>query len=140
MINSLKTMIIIFWPFLSFPVIQDLPPKVTFISEFFTDAILPHVVAAKPADDADRRLALHMDKASSHRARSTARDLEENRITASPHPAFSPDLEPCDFFLFGALKRQLSGRIFESPNALVQAIRNIASAIPRTKLERVFLE
>jgi hypothetical protein len=45
-----------------------------------------------------------------------------------------------DFFLFGALKGQLSGCIFESPDELVEAIREIASAIPRTILERGFLE
>jgi hypothetical protein len=70
----------------------------------------------------------------------TARNLEENRITASPHPAFSPPLAASDFFLFGALKDQLSGRIFESPNQLVEAIRQIASAIPQMTLERVFLK
>jgi hypothetical protein len=69
-----------------------------------------------------------MDNASRHRARLTARNLEENRITASPHLEFSPGLAPSDFFLFGALKDQLSGRIFESPDELVEAIREIASA------------
>jgi hypothetical protein len=77
---------------------------------------------------------------SPHRARLSAQNLEENRITASPHSAFSPDLVPSDFLLFGALKSQLSGRIFESPDELVWAIGEIASAIPRTTLERVFLE
>jgi hypothetical protein len=49
---------------------------------------------------------------------------------------------PCalDFFLFGALNGQFSGRIFESPDELVEAIRKIASAIPPTTLGRVFLE
>jgi hypothetical protein len=81
-----------------------------------------------------------MDNISPHRSRLTARNPKENRITASPHPAFSPDLAPSDFFLFGALKDQLSGRIFESPDELVEAIREIASAIPWTTIERVFLE
>jgi hypothetical protein len=81
-----------------------------------------------------------MDNTSPHRARLTTRNLEENRIAASPHPAFSLDLAPSALFLFGALKGQLSGRSFESPNALVEAIFEIASAIQRTTLERAFLE
>jgi hypothetical protein len=49
---------------------------------------------------------------------------------------------PCtsEFFLFDVLKDQLSGRIFESPDELAEAIRDVASAIQRTTLEKVFLE
>jgi hypothetical protein len=48
---------------------------------------------------------------------------------------------PCALrFLFGALKGQLSDRISESANSLVEAIREIAGTTPRTTLESVFLE
>jgi hypothetical protein len=140
MINFPKAIIIILWSPLGFPVIQDLPPKVTFTSEFFVDAILSHIVAAKPADDPGRRLSLHMDNASPHHARLTARNLDENRITASPRPAFSPHFAPSDLFVFGALTGKLSGGIFESPDELAEAVREFANVIPRTTLERVFLE
>jgi histone-lysine N-methyltransferase SETMAR len=140
MINSPKAMIAIFWSPLGFPLIQALPSKVTFTSEFFVSAVLTHIVASKPVGDPGRRLVLHMEDASPYRATLTARNLDENRITASPHPAFSPDLAPSDFFPFDALNGQLGGRIFESPDRLVEAIREIASTIPRTTLKRVFLE
>jgi hypothetical protein len=68
---------IIFWLPLGFPVIQALPLNLAFTLEFFVDAILPPIVAAKPADDPGRRLVLHMDNASPHRARLTALNLEE---------------------------------------------------------------
>jgi hypothetical protein len=113
MLSSPKAIIIIFWSPLGFLVIQALPLKVTFTPEFFVDAILPHIVATKPAGGPGRRLALHIDKASPHRTRLTPRNLEENQIPESFHRAFSPDLAPFVFFLFGALKGQLSGRIFE---------------------------
>jgi hypothetical protein len=60
-----------------FPVIQAPPPKVRFISEFFVDAILPHIVATKQAGGHHRRLILHMDNASPDRARLT--DFSTNR-------------------------------------------------------------
>jgi hypothetical protein len=94
MISSLKAMVIIFWSLLGFAVIQALPPKVTFTSEFCVDAVLPHAVATKRADDPSQWLVLHMDSASAYGARLPARNLEENRIIASPHPAFSPNLAP----------------------------------------------
>jgi hypothetical protein len=79
-----------------------------------------------------------MDKPSPHRARLTDRNLEEKQITASPHLAFSLDFVLSDVFLFDALKGQLSGRIFESPDELAEAIPEIASAIPWTHLREYF--
>jgi hypothetical protein len=133
-------MIVIFWSPLGFPVIQALPPNVTFTSEFFVDAISPLIVAAKPASDPGRRLVLHMDNVSPHRARLTARNPEENRIATSPHLAFSPDVTLSDLCLFGALKGHFSGRIYESLDRLVATIREIASTIARATFERVFLK
>jgi hypothetical protein len=72
MIGSPKAMVTIFWSPLGFRVIQALPPRVTFTPEFFFDAILPHIVAAKPLGDPGRRLVLHLDNASRHGARLTA--------------------------------------------------------------------
>jgi hypothetical protein len=96
MISSSKPMIIIFWLPLGFPVVQALPSRVTFTSEFFVDAVLLHIATTKPAGGPGRQLVLHMDSTSAHRARLTAGDLEENRITASHHPAFSPYLAPSE--------------------------------------------
>jgi hypothetical protein len=138
--SSPKAIISIFWSPLGFPVIQVLPPKVTFTSKLFIDAILLHIVAAKPAVDPGRRLVLHMDNASPPRAILTARNPEQNRMTTNRHLAFSPDLTPSGFFLFGALKGQISGCISGSPDELVEAIREVATAIPRTTFERAFLE
>jgi hypothetical protein len=49
MINSPKPMVVVFWSPLSFPVIQVLPPKMTFTAKFFVDNSLPDIAAAKPA-------------------------------------------------------------------------------------------
>jgi hypothetical protein len=90
-------MVIVFWSPSGFPVIQALPPRVTFTAEFFVDKILPEIVAAQPSCDKHRQLVLHIDNASPHMVLTTQK-LEENRIKASPHPAFSPDLTLSGFF------------------------------------------
>jgi hypothetical protein len=59
---------------------------------------------------------------------------------ASPHPAFSPDHAPSHFFLFGALKGQLADCTFELSHELAEEIRETTNAIPRAKLETVFLK
>jgi hypothetical protein len=70
----------------------------------------------------------------------TAQKLEENGISASLHPAFSPDFALFDFFPFGALKRSFADRIFESADELIEGICEMTRAIARAKRETVFLE
>ena len=35
-------------------------------------------------------------------------------MTTVPHPAYSPDLAPCDFYMFPKMKLRLKGRHFVS--------------------------
>lgn len=72
---------------------------------------------------------LHHDNAPAHTAAATREFLSEQGISTLPHPPYSPDLAPCDFWLFPTMKRMLRGRRFESDEALeeaaVEAIENI---------------
>ena len=56
----------------------------------------------------------HHDNAPAHSALRTREFLAKHSITVFPHPPYSPDLAPCDFFLFPMLKRSLKGRRFET--------------------------
>ncbi|EGI60951.1 Histone-lysine N-methyltransferase SETMAR, partial [Acromyrmex echinatior] len=38
-----------------------------------------------------------------------------------PHPPYSPDLAPCDFFLFPNLKKSLAGQKFQSNEEVIAA-------------------
>jgi hypothetical protein len=58
----------------------------------------------------------------------------------APHPPYSPDLAPCDFYLFGDIKGRLAGASFEDPDQLLQATDAIFSQLKTTTLERVFQE
>ena len=44
------------------------------------------------------------------------------KVNVSNHPPYSPDLSPCDFFLFPRLKKMLSGNKFTSKSSLGSAI------------------
>ena len=52
---------------------------------------------------------LHWDNSPLHTAKVTKDCLASKRIQTLPHPPYSPDLAPCDFFLFPTLKSELSG-------------------------------
>jgi len=56
--------------------------------------------------------------------------LAQNDITTLPHPPYSPDLAPCDFFLFPKLKTHLIGYHFGTVEnvqaAATRALNNIS--------------
>jgi len=56
---------------------------------------------------------LHDDNAPFHRALVTREFLAHKGIITLPHPPYSPDLAPCDFFLFPKMKLQLKCRRFD---------------------------
>jgi len=55
---------------------------------------------------------LHHDNAPAHTALSIREFLAKKNIPALPHPPYSPDLAPCDFYLFPKLKLKLKGHHF----------------------------
>ena len=52
----------------------------------------------------DKSWLLHHDNATAHKAISVSQLLVKKQITAVDQPPYSPDLAPCDFWLFPRLK------------------------------------
>ena len=48
--------------------------------------------------------------------------LASEKVKVLNHPPYSPDLNPCDFFLFPRLKKILSGNKYTSRSSLGSAI------------------
>ena len=57
---------------------------------------------------------LHHDNAPSHTSVLTQQFLAKNNMAVIPHPPQSPNLAPCDFFLFQKMKFNLKGRLFDT--------------------------
>ena len=78
---------------------------------------------------------LHHDNAPAHTALSVTQFLPSLGWTVVPHPPNSPDLAPCDFFLFLTIKKTLKGKRFatveEVKTASQEALnQHQASAVP----------
>jgi histone-lysine N-methyltransferase SETMAR len=52
----------------------------------------------------------HWDNAPVHTAQKVQQFLAKKNIQVIPHPPYSPDLAPADYFLFPTLKRELAGQ------------------------------
>ena len=65
-----------------------------------------------------RGVKLLQDNAPAHTSEVVKTFLENKGVELLPHPPYSPDLAPCDFWLFPNLKKHLQGRRYRSRNAV----------------------
>ena len=75
----------------------------------------------------------------SHRpkkARQVRSNMTDNNMTVVPHPPYSPDLAPSDFFLFPKLKMKLNGLRFQT----LEEIHTESQAVLNTLRENDFQE
>lgn len=64
---------------------------------------------------------LHHDNAPSHTALIVRQFLAKTSTTVLEHPPYSPDLAPCDFFLFPKIKEKLKGHHFQTLEYIKEA-------------------
>ena len=81
---------------------------------------------------------LQHDNAPCHKAKLVTDFLSEEKVKVVPHPPYSPDLAPCDFFLFPRLKKYLTGRRYGSRAALGSGVYQCLMGIPIKDYERAF--
>ena len=85
-----------------------------------------------------RHVRLLHDNAPSHTSELVKQFLKSEKVTVLPHPPYSPDLAPCDFFVFPKLKKFLSGRRYRSRQALGSAVSQCLRGIPKSAYRDAF--
>jgi len=81
---------------------------------------------------------LHDDNAPSHRALVTREFLAHNSIITLLQPPYSPDLAPCDFFLFPKMKLQLKGRRFDTAEKIQRESQNVLGRLREQDFKHTF--
>ena len=82
--------------------------------------------------------ALHHDNAPAHTALSICQFLAERNIATLEHPPYSPDLAPCDFFLFPKIKSVLKGTHFSDIDSIKKAVTTELKKIPENAFQECF--
>ena len=83
---------------------------------------------------------LHHDNAPCHTVISVIEFLAKKGITVVPQPPYSPELSPCDFFLFPKLKFHLKGRHFGTVENIEKAVTDQLKAVPFSDYQRCYEE
>jgi hypothetical protein len=108
--SSQKTMVSASFSRCGFVSVEFLPMRPKYNSQFFTETVLPSI-EKKLAECRPKfqTTAAHpyVDNAKPHTSKMSIEKIEELGFILMPQPLYSPDLAPCDFFLFGYLKRHL---------------------------------
>ncbi|GFR87673.1 transposase [Elysia marginata] len=139
--QSRKRMFTVFFNYNGPLVVDVLPQDTTMTATYYVQNVLSQVKSAineqRPKVSTSKTLLLH-ENAGPTKARATTQSLWELRIQVLPHPAYSPELAPCDFWLFPILKDRLAGRNFDRIQDLAKAVNSELRTTPEEDYQGVF--
>lgn len=103
------------------------PPRTTVNGDYYLNILrtgLRQAIRRKRPELIDGKIILLQDNAGPHRKKEVLEAMESWGWEVLAHPPYSPDLSPCDFFLFPRVKESLRGVRFEDADAINRAFRN----------------
>jgi hypothetical protein len=83
---------------------------------------------------------LHFDNEPAHNTEAVRENLASFGFRRPTHPPYSPDLAPCDFFLFGAMKQAFAGQHFATIDDLLMSVEAFLRGLSADFLQTVFQE
>ena len=118
--------------------------KVVLSMESFTEKVflLNLLISVRNADSAPVSAASNYshDNAPAHKSASVQEYLKESGLDVLDHPPYSPDLSPCDFWLFPRLKEMLAGHRFESRCGIGSAVYQCLQHISKEYYRAAFVK
>ena len=117
------------------PVLQIPVPKGSSVTgKFYRESVLTQLVdfyQKRRLHTGVRSIKLLHDNAPAHKSATVQEYLKESGLDVLDNPPYSPDLYPCDFWLFPRLKEMLAGHCFESRCGIGSAIYHCLQHIPK---------
>ncbi|GFV81363.1 protein GVQW3 [Trichonephila clavipes] len=99
-----------------------------------------NVVRVRDLVRSDRRRKKDLPQNGSKNPFSVNRFLASKNIPVAPQPPYSPDLSPCDFFLFPKLKNHLKGHHFGTLENIQTAVTDQLKTIPISEFHQCYEE
>jgi hypothetical protein len=137
------TMLTVFFTSRMLIALEALPKGTTCTQNYFISDILPDLDGEKlryrpknPGQDFFR----HMDNSKCHNAKKITGKLQKKQITRAPHPLYSPDLSPCNFWFFRMVKQKMKDREFCPGQEMLRSLSDAWSDLAFEDIQRVFLE
>jgi len=141
--SNVKTMLICFFDVRGIVHKEFVPPGQTVNQEFYLGVLRrlrENVRRKRPDLWRSGDWFLHHDNAPAHTALSVRQFLTSQGMTLIPHPPYSPDLAPCDFFLFPRMKRAMKGKRFADVEAVKATSQKVLEDITLEEFQKCFAE
>ena len=124
------------------PVLQiPVPKRSSVTGKFYRESVLTQLVdfyqKRRPRTSVRGIKVLHHN-APAHKSTTVQEYLKESGLDVLDHPPYSPDLTPCDFWLFPRLKEMLVGHRFESRCGKGCAVYQCLQHIPKEDYRAAF--
>lgn len=134
--SAQKVMATIFWDSDGVILIDYLKGQRTVTGAYYANVLrkLKEALVRKRKGKLHGGILFHHDNAPAHSVRVAKEVLREFRWEVLPHPPYSPDLAPSDFFLFPKLKEMLKGTHFSD----VEEAKNTANTWLQTSPSTFF--
>jgi [histone H3]-lysine36 N-dimethyltransferase SETMAR len=117
-------------------------PKGQTVTGNYYSSVLKHELMKKLRKKRPELIAngwlLHHDNAPAHTSRVCRETMDEIGVELLAHPPYSPDLAPCDHFLFPELKKYLRGNRYGSDEEVNSAVTSALKVISKDGLWHVF--
>jgi transposase len=81
---------------------------------------------------------VHVDNSLSHHGSKVAPKFEKHHVSRLLAPLCSPDMNPCEFWLFGILKGVLKDRKFNSNDEIEEVITKVWDELAFDEVQNVF--
>ncbi|KAG6802281.1 Ammar1 transposase [Apis mellifera caucasica] len=112
-----KVLLSVWWDYKGIVYFELLPPNRTINSVVYIEQLtkLNNAVEEKRPELTNRKgVVFHHDNARPHTSLVTRQKLLELGWDVLPHPPYSPDFAPSDYFLFQSLQNSLNGKNFNN--------------------------
>jgi len=119
---------------------EFVPPGMTVNADFYSDVLRlrENVRRKRPQKWQNQNFIIHHDNAPAHRSFKISQFFGQEQHDNDPLPLYSPDLAPCDFFLFPKLKLRMKGRIFDTIEEIQEESQRVLDTIPKRDFQIFF--
>jgi len=135
----MKVMLIAFFDMEGIVYYEYVPQSRTVNQQFYLQVLKRLRLAVsrkKPQKRAARAWALHHDNAPAHTAHSIQVFLTSHGIPVVQQPPYSPDMAPCDFWLFPQLKTVMKVKRFEDTDTIKKNATSTLNTIPKDSFKK----
>lgn len=137
-----KVMLTVFWDAQGVIMTDYLEKGATINKEYYSEELkqLREELKRKRRGKLSKGVLLLQDNAPPHTAQLSVTTASQCGYELLPHPAYSPDLAPSDFYLFPLLKESLRGRKFEDNEDVIGAVESFLDEKDPDFFRQGFLE